>query len=106
MKLTLNFVQRLMTAGSFSASVFFLAGAFGASGTAQAAPICAGGSVVYDANHKQVGCAFSTWGPSEQSMCNGEPRRDASRKRPRLVVKQYEWEDLRKKYRLRTAPRQ
>lgn len=97
MKLTLNFVQRLMTAGSFSASVFFLAGAFGASGTAQAAPICAGGS---------VGCAFSTWGPSEQSMCNGEPRRDASRKRPRLVVKQYEWEDLRKKYRLRTAPRQ
>jgi hypothetical protein len=44
---------------------------FGAAGKASAAQLCAGGSPIYNSSHVVVGCTFSTWGPAEQSQCNG-----------------------------------
>lgn len=41
------------------------------SGKLFATEICHGGSVIRNSAGTIIGCGFTTWGPSEQSMCNG-----------------------------------
>lgn len=64
-------IQKLASAAIHVAPLAFVVGFFAAPGNVHAASLCYGGSVIYDSTHRPVGCAFTTWGPAEQSMCNG-----------------------------------
>jgi len=63
--------QKLAGAAIRVAPLAFVVCFFGAPGNVHAASPCYGGSVIRDSTNTIVGCAFSNWGPAEQSMCNG-----------------------------------
>jgi hypothetical protein len=64
-------LEKLVSAAPKVAALAFVVGILGAPGNVYAASLCYGGSVIYDSTHTPVGCAFTNWGPAEQSMCNG-----------------------------------
>lgn len=66
-----HLVQKLASAAIHLAPLAFIVGFLAAPRNVHAVPICYGGSIIYDSTHSPVGCAFATWGPSEQSMCSG-----------------------------------
>ncbi len=65
-------IQRFIS--SVSSVTFFLvilAFLVGAPRAVHATEQCHGGSVIFNSDHRIVGCAFSTWGSDEQLLCNG-----------------------------------